>query len=182
MAGLTNLMVVTVCIVYRFALQTHMSLGANVLERVLSEFQHSLNVQELMPCLRLAGLLTDDDCSEVAVDPEDPPESAVRMLTSVLKRKGPHCANMLLSALEQSVVGLSASHNIYFQLIECLQQELMMAGLLMGSSAMDQTQNSKQAFSIFAGGRKDVACSPPPMNFRCFDWGMIFAIMIIAQR
>ena len=119
-----------------------MSSGADILERVLLDCQYSLNVQDLTLCLRAAGVLTDDDRTVANVDPEDPSGNAVVVLIGALKRKGPHCANMLLTALEQAVDGSSASHK-HIQLIDRLQQELTVAGLLKGGVGMYQAQNGK---------------------------------------
>ena len=98
-----------------------------ILDRLLPELREVLNISDIRPHLKCAHLLTDDEYEQLDIGPNNPTGEAISKLVTILKRKGPHCATMLLGALQQSVSGQS-KHYGHFQVIERLKRELRAAG------------------------------------------------------
>lgn len=119
-----------------------MSAEEKILDKLLPDFQQLLNLQELIPYIKRAHLLTDREFEELNADLEGQEFEAVRKLVGILKGKGASCATKLVNVLQQYVTEGGGEYRLV-QLIGRLERELGTVGGLWKSNEGCISTNGK---------------------------------------
>lgn len=111
-----------------------------ILDQVLPSLCQLLNVESIKPYLKSAGVLTETEGRELAAGHNNRREDEAKTLVTVLRTKGPQCANLLLAALRQSVSREGRRAHGHSQLVGILEDRLRKEGRLVEGSVLPQTQ------------------------------------------
>ena len=100
-----------------------------ILDQHFPELCKLLNIGTIKSYLKAAQSLTEGESKQIETGAKIKKDEAVRRLVAILKRKGPRCASLLVSALQQSVNSRGKPRG-HLQLITNLEQALRKSGIL----------------------------------------------------
>ncbi len=114
-----------------------------ILNQILPSLCKLLNIDNIKPHLMSMGVLTEGESQSLTTGLNNKKKEVVTNLVVVLTSKGPRCANLLLSALRESVSGRGKYPHSHLQLIGILEDKLRKGGRLLQGSGLRRTDNGR---------------------------------------